>query len=94
MARTIWAQASANGLQKMAYLFILHAWLNCDLQCLRLSRKLDVGTLLAFLSLELLEHAWSQLLCDHLLLAVTLSLALGRLYDILVPCDLKTTFSA
>ncbi len=69
-------------------LFILHARLNCDLQCLRLPSILDIAALLTFLCLELLEHAWTQLLCHHLVLAVALPLALGRLDNILVPCDL------
>ncbi len=69
-------------------LFILHARLNCDLQRLRLPSILDITALLTFLCLELLEHARAQLLCHHLVLAVALPLALGRLDDVLVPCDL------
>ena len=70
------------------YLFVLHTRLNCDLQCLRLASILDVAALLAFLCLELLEHARAQLLCHHLVLAVALPLALGWLDNVFVPCNL------
>lgn len=69
-------------------LFVLHAWLNRDLQRLRLPSILDIAALLTFLCLELLEHARAQLLCHHLVLAVALPLAFGRLDNVLVSCDL------
>lgn len=72
----------------MTDLFVSHARLDCDLQCLRLPSILDIAALLTLLGLELLEHARAQLLCHHLILAVALPLALSRLDNVLVPCNL------
>ncbi len=66
----------------------MHARLDCDLQRLGLPSIFDIAALLTFLCLELLEHARAQLLCHHLVLAVALPLALGRLDNILVSCNL------
>jgi len=79
---------------KRAYLLVLHAWLNCHLQCLRLASILYIATLLAFLSLELLEHAGPKLLCDHLVLAIALTLALCWLDDILISGHLHEHYAS
>ena len=76
------------------YLFILHAWFQSYLQCFRLPSILHIATLLAFLCLELLEHAGPQLLSHHLVLTVALPFALSRFDDIFVSCNLQVGSSA
>lgn len=59
------------------------------MQRFRLANKLDVAALLTLLRLKLLEHAGTQLLGHHLVLAVALAFSLGWLNHILVSCHLQ-----
>ena len=77
--------------RRWLYLLILHARLYPDLQSHRLASILDIVALLTFLCLELLKHAWSNLLGHHLHFAIALPLALGWLDHIPVSCYLRNS---
>jgi len=65
------------------------AGLHGDCKSLGLAHILQVAALLALLGGVLLEHARPQLPGDHLVAAVALPLAFGRLYHVLVPRHLR-----
>lgn len=75
------------------HLAVLHARLHFDLQGFPLPLHLDIVALLTLLGGVLLVHPWTQLACDHLVLAAALPLSLGRLDHVLVTCDLQGALS-
>ena len=76
------------------YMAIWSAGFHRDGESLGLSHVLQVATLFALLGGVLLVHPRPYLPGHHLVAAVALPLALGRLYNVLVPCHLQNALGS